>query len=1401
MDLIQDLRFLRLNEISEGWVDAVWDLEFTERKEFDDPVGEELETRDSQDFQNLHQRLLVFIQENAANEQSVWAMLQENGIPVKTLVAVLSFFVFGGKFKNAGVKQRVNALQAASLYLLLLGMPGSIANKAFHGGLFDLCTSIWTHCWPQETGKKRKKVAPKNSQAAGKKPKPQRKFAEKDLEEGEEEDDDEEEEDAAEHFSSQDLVEIREAVVLLVKSLLILLQTFSLKDLPQNVNNITRVFIKLLYFEPIIGEINFAEQDINRMRSVPEMAFHGLQLLYSAKHGDQKQTLLRIFHHLLYVILMMTKNRNLKPTLLVLSQGVLTTRNQALHFVSHMVNEGKEETLSCVRILLQHICDQMVEKCEFRSHGAHAVKTLSGLLSSSGYAWFVKWLSAFSKHSKMVGRLFSVDVVMALLEQPERSPEGCDPDLVNYLPYKYLIQEVLFARRMDVSPTVQGHALACLAQCLELPSMNATKAVQGLFTTIGSQSGFHAQTTEGNLTSHPTYRTLPFRTMELSNTQSSPCEGKVNLEHILSRMKHPNTNVRKLALQALVGLLKHNVVPTNSENLSVLAARCRDPAVSVKKKALQCVGELLALNPGCTNVQKAWLEGVCSALMDSESSVQEKALEALEEKLLSQIKPFTSDYLDMNQTLAWDLLHHLCHDCHKLSRYFSKAFEIWHKQNRFTPSFFNALTSHTEAPHAAGAWLLLSKVTMSSAKLPYGKVLDAWDKIMTNLNEVNTKTLCNVLCVIGDIAPHLNPDTQELIIRDLMSQLKTFTLPLDVVNAAVEALVQYGRSEDVNLTQSFLNQHCGELVSLCESFLASIILKKYGKQNLDEDLMVKYLHTLGTASVNCPAKISKRTILLVESILTTNSDKLADVQGELPASLPLSQFRQNSFSTKIRAHGVLTLGKLCLQHEELVQKYLPVFARELEEGTEVSVRNNVVVIMCDLCIRYTNSVDNYIPNISARLQDSSATIRENTLIMLTNLLQEEYVKWKGSLFFRFITALGDPVPFISNMCEYCLLNVLLKKNPDMFSQHFIECIFYFHSYTKHKSYNKFPQSDKEMLSSSLKGPQNQQKRFHIYRFLLEHCTDAQRFNITNKINQTVLECFADQELPLDTEGSDLLSEIFAVLSLKEIKLQAMKSKAAAEGEDVEEENMAKAVLEAAQKKVVSQVHKRVLVEHTVPLIISLKHRLEQNRSPVLKDLMAYLQVIMQDYKNEVNTIFAGDEQLASELEFALKEAERLEGMVDLIETCSIQQVPKTPTAAQSAPLASPARPPLVLPLRFATPQPPQRNTLSSLLPLSERRPNTLLRQKDQKRSNYLEETVIVKGGVDTRAISTPIGVANMNLTFDGQVSVILSEKGTSSVDENNVVCVLPSEQNASRVKQWNIQSPLRKSKRTPLQDE
>ncbi|CAG6018121.1 unnamed protein product [Menidia menidia] len=1403
MDLIPALQFLRLNHISEDWVDAVWELEFTERKALDDATNKELTATKGNAFQTLYHCLIrASEQTNSASSdgasQSIWVTLAQNGVSVKSLVAVLSFFVLGAKNKAANVQQRLDGLYAASLYLLLLRIPGSIANKVFHEVLFDTCSELTSYCWPQDSGKKRKKDGTKASQTEGKRSKPQRKDV------TEMEIDEEEDEEEQLNFSGQDLMKIREAVVVLVQSLLRLLQTFPLKDRPQSASNCTRIFNRLLYFEPVIGNLTFAApQDVTQLKSVPEMAFYGFKLLCLPKHGDQTESLRRVFHQLLYVILMMNKGNRGKPSLLVPSQAILAVRDQSIQFVGHLVEELKELALPFLKILLQHVCFQMVEKSEFRSHGAQAVGLLVSHMKSTDYACFIKWLFNFSRNSKMVHRLFSVDVVMVLLEQPERTTEECeDADLADFLTHKFLIQNLLFARRMDESPTVQGHALACLAQCLELPSLNITRAVHDLFSATGTQTVLESELTEGCLssqTNQKTYRTLPFRTVEISTADSSGFDAKENLALLRRRVKDSKTNVRKAALQALVGLLKHDVIPLNWENLETLSERCRDPAVSVRKKALQCVRELLTAKPECSVVQEAWLYGVVPAIVDSENSVQQKALEALEQVLLDQVKPYSQNHhLDASQRLTWDLLGLLCHECHNLSRYFSRAFTIWSKQGKFTATFMTNLMSHTEADHAAGAWLLLSKVVKSSPRLSYSKILDAWDTVVSS-KDVNVTTCCHILSVMGDIAAHLNEDTKERIVADLMSWLKKFTLSLEVISSAVETLYQLGQSEDIKQTQAFLNQHCGELILLCEVYLANIILSENGAQDLDEQLMIKYLHTLGVASLQSPAKVGKKTVLLVESVLTAHSEKLAEFQEELPASLPLSQFKANSLPSRVRAHGVITLGKLCLQHEELVQKYLPVFARELEVGTEVAVRNNIVVIMCDLCVRYTNIVDRYIPNISACLRDDEAVIREQTLIMLTNLLQEDFVKWKGSLFFRFLIALVDPVPAIASLCGYCLFHLLHKKNPEMFSQHFIECIFHFNSYSKHKSFNKFPQSEREKNRFSLKGAQNREKRFQIYRFLLEHFTDAQRFSVTNKINQTILACFADEELPLDADGAEILSETFSLLSLKEMKLQTTTTPAdGPTAEEQGEENMAtmaKAVLEAAKRKVVSQVQKKTFIENTVPLIISLKGLLERKHSPILRDLMAYLQVTMQDYRKEVKEFFSGDEQLAAEIEFALKKAENDQEIQEQMEKCSVTGDATKTAVAQGSVQGSPVKLKQLQPFNFATPQPLRPKIQLARLVLSDhRRVSKKGREEyDEAKSMTLDGTVMLNA-VNDRAFSTPKGV-NVNVTFSEGLSAIFSDQGPSLNRETSVLHVQPNEQQAPALRQWNVQSPLRQKKR------
>lgn len=90
-------------------------------------------------------------------------------------------------------------------------------------------------------------------------------------------------------------------------------------------------------------------------------------------------------------------------------------------------------------------------------------------------------------------------------------------------------------------------------------------------------------------------------------------------------------------------------------------------------------------------------------------------------------------------------------------------------------------------------------------------------------------------------------------------------------------------------------------------------------------------------------------------------------------------------------------------------------SRELEEGPDPAVRNNVVIILADLCIRYTSIVERFLPSVSARLRDEAPLVRRQTLTLLTRLLSEDYIKLRGVLFFRLLSTLVDSDASVRNL--------------------------------------------------------------------------------------------------------------------------------------------------------------------------------------------------------------------------------------------------------------------------------------------------------------------------------------------------------------------------------------------------
>jgi len=67
-----------------------------------------------------------------------------------------------------------------------------------------------------------------------------------------------------------------------------------------------------------------------------------------------------------------------------------------------------------------------------------------------------------------------------------------------------------------------------------------------------------------------------------------------------------------------------------------------------------------------------------------------------------------------------------------------------------------------------------------------------------------------------------------------------------------------------------------------------------------------------------------------------------------------------------------------------------------------------------------------------------------------------------------------------------------------------------------------------------------------------------------------------------------------------------------------------------------KIQRKNVIENIVPVVIELKSKLEQMRSPLLRFLMGYLKELVSDYKDEIADILATDLQLAKEIEYDMR---------------------------------------------------------------------------------------------------------------------------------------------------------------------
>jgi hypothetical protein len=598
---------------------------------------------------------------------------------------------------------------------------------------------------------------------------------------------------------------------------------------------------------------------------------------------------------------------------------------------------------------------------------------------------------------------------------------------------------------------------------------------------------------------------------------------------------------------------------------------------------------------------------------------------------------------------------------------------------------------------------LLVSIPSLSGSVGLAFALNSWESIKNDV-KVNVETKLRVLHTVGALVLEISTVQAKAMSEDLLKRLASFSVQPSMIQASIQLLVKLtdrlssesntstarARTEAVAQNLKWMNG----LLQQAEAELSDIVVPS-DQGNVSEAFknfsqVEALLFTIGEVAQFMDKKnLSGRLVTLLQTFISSSfrgvyvtktvMEKLKCKEGldeENAENLEIGGSTLDGISaasnrvllvipSSTRALAFVSLGKLCLQDYTLAKVCIAAFARELEVSASSVVRNNVMVVMCDLVVRYSNLVENYLSKLTICLRDENELVRRQTLLMLTNLLQEEFIKLRqGNLFYPLLLTLVDESEPLKQFSQICFENILSKHGgaSHVFFSNFIEAIFFLNDYRMHPSYNQYPYSARERQMFNLAGGgKNRAKRFAIYKIFFDHMEDQHKYQVSFRLCEEVLQAFLEGQLTLnsgDEHATHLLYDVLCILSSEEIRLKHIGSKVPRNGlniaaggdktnssvqtdlETLDDDEIGNAKSIENQKKVAEatgqlavQIVKKTTIERIVPIFIDLRTLLAKQHSPLLKNVMDYLGDLTRDMPDEMHEVLEHNRQLAMELAY------------------------------------------------------------------------------------------------------------------------------------------------------------------------
>jgi condensin-2 complex subunit D3 len=739
-------------------------------------------------------------------------------------------------------------------------------------------------------------------------------------------------------------------------------------------------------------------------------------------------------------------------------------------------------------------------------------------------------------------------------------------------------------------------------------------------------------------------------------------------------------------LVSMLGLGEQLMLPITEADVGVLVVACQDSKSdtirAVAADGLTSLLELATEDVMVSSLTNHWSQTVLPLVLDSQPKVQAKALQLVDQILLSPLVS-EQDIQKRPSCRAWNCLSVISNRSVQpgSSKVEFEALRAAVAQRSDVADilvhcqYVGNLALEVDAEdvvtsgHEAGLWCLLCAILehkddISEISLLIKrnrKVKSGFDFAFRSFHELfdpsnllrspSIHQSARVYCleVLGRLSFCL--DLPFAGVRDhLVNLLSTFQLDAAYIAAAVRLFVasticssSHGdaRTQSLSAIRGMLERCQHEILANAES--ASVDTR-------DTTSLSRALCSVGELCMagfrvddTCGKKDTATMISSLE-LDVRPSDKLSEAIFAISDSA--------IFAESIRGSALVVLGKMCLRDESLAHQCLSIFVRALSSEEGPIIRSNALLCMGDMIVRYTNLADRFVPEMATCLQAGISTgkgsthviVRKHAVLVLADLILQDYIKWRGLLFHRFLVACVDEDDEVALLAESMLCGPLKKGR--LFASHFVESLFVFngcdaHDMLKDRQGGVGTGADVSFGGIDFKGQQGQALRGKLYAIILSQLVDEDMIAATIGIAKDVVERCLQQgsELHRACVTSDKNDPAYNVLldALTVLSSNAVRPRAAEASGDLD--NTLKS--EAAQLKVrgalLLKMSRKHLMESMLPLLVQLNEVLRINHSPLVQEVLNYFVVLLRLFPDEMgDNLSVKHPRLLSEVRFEAK---------------------------------------------------------------------------------------------------------------------------------------------------------------------